>query len=168
MLTYNERLSFLMRKNQGGLDMPKYIKELGSLVRDDAYEVIGLEASDGIMGKIRENWPNYSRIKRIYTELPFEDRTILKRIVKNIAVDKRCYLSIKYSETCGIAELNDINCFNADFRWEDEHTGMITLYSYDLINELIIDFYEEYNEYFIDLELYGYRWNQYMSNEILL
>lgn len=108
MLTYNERLSFLMRKNQGRLDMPKYIKELGSLVRDDAYEVIGLEASDGIMGKIRENWPNYSRIKRIYTELPFEDRTILKRIVKNIAVDKRCYLSIGYSEICGIAELNDI------------------------------------------------------------
>ena len=35
MLTYNERLSFLMRKNQGRLDMPKYIKELGSLVRDD-------------------------------------------------------------------------------------------------------------------------------------
>ena len=45
---------------------------------------------------------------------------------------------------------------------------MITLYSYDLINELIIDFYEEYNEYFIDLDLYGYRWNQYMSNEMLL
>ncbi|MBO7608211.1 MAG: hypothetical protein J6T28_11460 [Paludibacteraceae bacterium] len=168
MLTYNERLSFLMRKNQGRLDMPKYIKELGSLVRDDAYEVIGLEASDVIMGKIRENWPNYSRIKRIYTELPFEDRTILKRIVKNIAVDKRCYLSMGYSEICGIAELNDITRFNADFRWEDEHTGMITLYSYDLINELIIDFYEEYNEYFIDLDLYGYRWNQYMSNEMLL
>jgi len=73
-----------------------------------------------------------------------------------------------YSEICGIAELNDINRFNADFRWEDEHTGMITLYSYDLINELIIDFYEEYNEYFIDLDLYGYRWNQYMSNDMLL
>ena len=71
-------------------------------------------------------------------------------------------MSIGYSEICGISELNDINHFNVDFSFEDEHTGTIILYSYDLDNELLIDFYEEYSEYYMDIELYGYRWNQFM------
>lgn len=158
----NERLLFLIRKNQGRLNMPCYIEELNKLVHDNDYKIIGLEESDRIMGKIKENSRKYSNIKQVYTELPFNDRSILKTIVRNVANDGKCFMSIGYSEMCGISELNDINHFNVDFRFEDEHTGTIILYSYDLDNELLIDFYEEYSEYYMDIELYGYRWNQFM------
>lgn len=55
--------------------------------------------------------------------------------------------------------MNVIDFFNADFQYEDEHSGLIVFYDRSLTNSLVIDFYEEWNEYYYDLEIYGKDWS---------
>ena len=45
--------------------------------------------------------------------------------------------------------------FNVSFHYEDDSGWLITFYDKSLTNMLVVDFYEEWNEYFYDIEIYG-------------
>ena len=49
--------------------------------------------------------------------------------------------------------------FNVSFHYEDDSGGLITFYDKSLTNMLVVDFYEEWNEYFYDIEIYGKQWS---------
>ena len=55
-------------------------------------------------------------------------------------------MSIKHSDLCGRVVLNGIDFFNADFQYEDEHSGLIVLYELSVTSWLVSDFYEAWNE----------------------
>ena len=54
-----------------------------------------------------------------------------------------------------LALLDRIDMFNVSFHYEDDSGGLITFYDKSLTNMLVVDFYEEWNEYFYDIEIYG-------------
>ena len=49
--------------------------------------------------------------------------------------------------------------FNVSFHYEDDSSGLITFYDKSLTNMLVVDFYEEWNEYFYDIEIHGKQWS---------
>ena len=68
-------------------------------------------------------------------------------------------MSIKNSDICGLVLLERIDMFNVCFHYQDDSSGLITFYDKSLTNMLIIDFYEEWNEFFYDVEIYGKKWS---------
>lgn len=68
-------------------------------------------------------------------------------------------MSIKNSDICGRVVLDKISSFNVDFQYWDNIGGLIVFYDRSLTNSLVIDYYEEWNEYYYDLEIYGKEWN---------
>ena len=66
----------------------------------------------------------------------------MKQILSHIGnrYNDAVYMSIKHSDLCGRVVLNGIDFFNADFQYEDEHSGLFVLYDLSLTNSLVIDF----------------------------
>ncbi|KAA0989160.1 hypothetical protein [Dyadobacter aurulentus] len=159
----NNRLNFLVRKNKGKELMPEYESELRSLLISPVFDILTLEETDAITERIRQR--DLGRNEKKILRIPFQDKSALKRFC--LAIEKndssKVFISLGYTEFCGIASVNDIRQFNPEFSYQDEHSGLIVLYSEDLNNRLIIDFYAENDLYFYDMEIGGRRWTNFDS-----
>lgn len=156
------RLQFLLRKNAGKRYLETYKDILSKLIVDGNYNIIGLEETDVISEKIIKNQITLQDNNLIWTDkhIPFVEKSKLKRIISGIQSRNNdiVYMSIKNSDLCGLVVLNRIDSFNVNFQYRDEPSGLIVFYDRSLINKLIVDFYEEDNEYFYDLEIQGREW----------
>ena len=156
------RLQFLLRKNAGKQYFEIYQEELSKLVIGKDIKVMSLEESDMIFKMISDNMLfEQSNLAWSAKQIPFQDKRILKKIISDIQLkyDDIVYMSIKNSDICGLTLLDRIDMFNVYFHYQDESSGLITFYDKSLTNMLVLDFYEEWNEYFYDIEIYGKQWS---------
>lgn len=63
------------------------------------------------------------------------------------------------SKNYGVYLLLTINEFNSDFYFNDDSSGIFSLVSEKMDNEMILDFYEEDNSEYLEIELYGKQWS---------
>ena len=108
------------------------------------------------------NW-NFSKqtlIPNCRRNTLFTQKEILKGIITKIqlAYSAPVYMSIGYSDMCGLVMIERISLFNSDFEFNDEHSGLIVFYDKNASNKLVIDFYEEDCMFFYDLQLFGEQW----------
>lgn len=165
----NDRLSFLLRKNTGKRYMQEYLNELSKLVYQDKFEILTLEESDCIFEYIKKHL-RYEPVSRC-TQNIFSNKDKLKKTILEIQrIDKsNVYMSLGFSEMCGIVLLEYIDLFNINFAFDDEHSGLIVFYDKELKNSLVVDFYKENGICYYDLEVVGEEWIkiiQYESSSI--
>ena len=55
---------------------------------------------------------------------------------------------------CGLLPIPNLSVFNWNFKYEDEKSGIIVFIRQDKKEELVLDFYEEDFQYFLDIEIY--------------
>ena len=158
----NNRLQFLLRKNAGKRYMAEYLTELSKLITNNKFKILNLEDSDVISKSIIDNHEKLL-FKMDYWECRntlFTQKEILKGIITKIQLvySAPVYMSIGYSDMCGLVMIKRISFFNSDFEFNDEHSGLIVLYDKNAINKLVIDFYEEECMFYYDLQLFGEQW----------
>jgi len=158
----NCRLQFLLRKNAGKRYMAEYLTELSKLITNNKFKILNLEDSDVISKSIIDNHEKFLS-KMDYWECSnvlFTQKEILKGIITKIQLvySAPVYMSIGYSDMCGLVMTKRISFFNSDFEFNDEHSGLIVLYDKNAINKLVIDFYEEECMFYYDLQLFGEQW----------
>ena len=158
----NSRLQFLLRKNAGKRYMAEYLTELSKLITNNKFKILNHEDSDVISKSIIDNHEKFLS-KMDYWECSnvfFTQKEILKGIITKIQLiySDPVYMSIGYSNMCGLAMIERINFFNSDFEFNDEHSGLIVLYDKSASNKLVIDFYEEECMFYYDLQLFGEQW----------
>lgn len=156
--TMNNRLNFLVRKNKGKELMAEYQSELRRLLKSSVFDLLSLEETDAISERVKQN--DLEKNERKILHIPFYEKEVLRSVLETIKkIDSsKIFVSLGYTEFCGIASIRNIGQFNPDFSYEDEHSGLIVLYSEDLNNRLIIDFYDENDQHFYDLEIGGSSW----------
>lgn len=160
---YGKQITVSTKKNKGKQYLPEYQEQLSKLVIGDNFKILSLEDSDTISAEIIQNGELFQQGNVAWKSqrIPFLEKTELKQILLHIGrrYDDAVYMAIKHSDLCGRVVLNGIDFFNADFQYEDEHSGLIVFYDLSLTNSLVIDFYEEWNEYYYDVEIYGKDWS---------
>ena len=142
--------------------MAEYLTELSKLITNNKFKILNHEDSDVISKSIIDNHEKFLS-KMDYWECSnvfFTQKEILKGIITKIQLiySDPVYMSIGYSNMCGLAMIERINFFNSDFEFNDEHSGLIVLYDKNAINKLVIDFYEEECMFYYDLQLFGEQW----------
>lgn len=112
-------------------------------------KLLSIVETDNIISKI-------VNLERKRTEkIIFNNKFKLKNIIMEFFKDKSIiYLCTDISLDCGILVLNSINDFNFDFRFEDEPTGVITLINSNSNLKILLDFYEENHNQFIEIEIF--------------
>lgn len=137
--------------------MSMFSFELCKLVTNNKFTVVDFEKSEEIRKLTSQNFKKSPKNCLTFPSTPFHSKELLKNVLSCInQVNKDCvYIGIGLSEQCGYARLDSIMDFNTQFNYLDESTGIINLYSSDIENELIIDFYEEDEVWYYDLEIRG-------------
>lgn len=97
-----------------------------------------------------------SSLKLVYsTKMMFDDKTELKRIIaEKIESEDGFYLFTSLSRDCGVVVIDSLEDFNFDFNFMDDHSGIVSLVSSNLKEKILLDFYEEEGEKFIEVEYY--------------
>ena len=156
------RLQFLLRKNAGKRYFEKYQEELSKLIIDNDFKVLNLEDSDIISAAIIKNNKLFQQSNTTWTvrQKPFLEKNELRKVISHIQrkYNDIVYMSIKDSDMCGRVVLDKISSFNINFQYWDSIGGLIVFYDRSLTNSLVIDYYEEWNKYYYDLEIYGKEW----------
>ena len=114
----NSRLQFLLRKNAGKRYMAEYLTELSKLITNNKFKILNHEDSDVISKSIIDNHEKFLS-KMDYWECSnvfFTQKEILKGIITKIQLiySDPVYMSIGYSNMCGLAMIERINFFNSD------------------------------------------------------
>lgn len=133
-----------------------YLKELNALTNIEVIEdmLLSVVESNKIGSVPHEN--SYK------TKILFHEKDkLLIFIGKLIKLkDDKAYLFITHSKKCGLLKLDNLKDFNINFNFNDEHAGLITIFLRDLSNELLLDYYEENGEYYLEIETYGDDWSK--------
>ena len=134
--------------------LPAYLKDLSALLQREvsAEELWSLPDTEAFFKKSRE-----VNLKMVFKEtLNFSDKLSLLRIAhENVEQwDSPYMMYLSDVETCGLLEIPTLSCFNWNFQFTDEHCGIIFFTRKDVRENTILDFYEEYSEYFIDVEVF--------------
>lgn len=143
------------RRLYGKQFLHEYLKELNALtnIQIEKDMLLSIEETDKL-GKVSHEMSYKSQIF-------FHEKDKLLIFIGQLIKLKNgmCYLWISYSNDCGILKLNSLNDFNVNFNFEDEHAGLIAIIMEDLSNELILDYFEDNGEYYLDIETYGKEWS---------
>jgi hypothetical protein len=149
-----ENIEQKKRRLYGKRYREEYLKELNALtnVKVSESNLLSIVESD-LIGNVVKN-DTYK------TTIRFNDKEELLILVGEMikAKNKSCYLYTTYSQDCGVLKLKNLNEFNINFNFEDEHAGLIKIVLEDLTNEIILDFYMQDNDSYLDLEVFGNDW----------
>lgn len=136
--------------------LPAYLKDLSALLQREvsAEELLPIAETDVFL---KEFWKR-KKNNVCRTTLDFFDKLSLLRIVhENVEQwDSPYMLHLTHALDCGLLEIPSLSCFNWNFRFADESYGIIIFIRKDKREKIVLDFYEEYSEYFIDVEVYQY------------
>lgn len=87
--------------------------------------------------------------------IPFGDKEKLQTIIiERLKLQGTIYLFTSLSKDCGAIEIPSINNFNFNFDFSDDKSGIISLINSDLKRKILLDFYENENNKFIEIEYY--------------
>ena len=149
-----ENIEQKKRRLYGKRYLEEYLKELNALtnVKVSESNLLSIVESD-LVGTVVKN-TTYK------TTISFNDKEKLLLLVGEMikAKNNKCYLYTTYSQDCGVLKLKNLNEFNINFNFEDEHAGLIKIVLEDLTNEIILDFYKHDNDAYLDLEVFGNDW----------
>lgn len=157
-----DKQAILFRKQRCQQHLATYLKELKAVFNVNSNEVtiLNLEETDSIgeqsSGKINNNIAS----KKI---IPFDHKeNFLRFYIDNCSrlQPGNVYVFTDYSKDCGAAVFNSLKCLNPIFAFNAEHAGIISILSQDLANKLILDFYEENNKLFLEVEALGSLWGE--------
>lgn len=140
----------------GKQSLKDYLKELNALTNIEVKEEMLLSKLESdALGKVPEDF-SYK------TKILFNEKERLLMFIGDLIKlkDGECYLYTAYSKKCGALKLGSLKDFNINFNFNDEHAGLLTITMKDLSNELLLDFYEEANEYYLEIETYGKNWSK--------
>lgn len=88
--------------------------------------------------------------------IPFEQKNELRRIIhstiQNESIPYLVYLN--QSLLCGLCIIPNLYVFNWNFKFNDEPYGLIIFIRKDGKEKIVLDFYEEDLEYFLDIIIY--------------
>lgn len=133
-----------------------YLKELNSITN--------MEVNVGMLESLTED----ERLKGIVSKKVFKDK-ILFHDKENLLLffgqllklkNGKAYIYTTYSKEFGLLKINGLEDFNVNFNFNDEHAGLISIILRDLSNELTLDFYEEEDEYYLEVQSYGDDWSK--------
>lgn len=133
--------------------MPTYLKDLSSLLQRDIKkeELLSLAETDAFFNK----YLNQPRITIYKKTLNFADKHALNCAVREHMSEWEVPYMIYLSEVdcCGLLEIPSLSCFNWNFQFNDEQAGLICFIRKDGYEKLLLDFYEDDLNLFIDVEI---------------
>jgi hypothetical protein len=150
-MEYKETLEQKKRRIYGRQYLNKYLDILYKLVIDKKkINLLNIIDTDNISNKT-------SNLVLIFSDkIYFSDKGKLKKIIldniKNF--NEEYYLFTSLSKECGVAELDSLNDFNFNFDFKDEPSGILTLVNYSITNKILLDYYEEDNIEYLEVEIY--------------
>lgn len=124
-------------------------------------EILINKISSGTLLSIVETDCFYSRIDcekkpRIKKTILFSARKDVMKILKAHSIDfnDTYVLWIKDSDYCGAFKLESLNYFNFEFPYDVSRNGIIVLTQIDYKYKILLDFYEENNVKYLDVEVF--------------
>jgi hypothetical protein len=145
---------FLAIKVNGRKYLDQYLTEMQNIsVKPVTVEnLLNLEATYSLI----------EQLKSIYFTQVFKEKNhfIEKEWLNGVIADHYesfndgLYIFTEYSKSCGALLLSSIDNFNFQFSFEAEHAGLITIVNNKITKKLVLDFYEENNQNFLEIELY--------------
>jgi hypothetical protein len=152
MLTKRE---LLVKKANGKKYMQEYLAELNVICtrRITEDQLLSLEETYDIIARIKSHISSESTIKE---QINFDEKIKLKHVIDEVknSFGNGLYLFTEYSKMCGVLYLEDIYQFNSDFNFTAEHAGIISLINKEITFKLVLDFYEEQSQQFLEIEVY--------------
>lgn len=151
---HNQTLAHKIRHNYGKLKMPDYLVLLRNLSTTAVDEdmLVSQDKSDMFLETITTSCTD-----TIVYNFPFQDKSKLKEIInKHCVIDQPHLLFTEYSEECGPLKLRSLNDFNLEFSFDAEPSGLIIFYAIDKSYSLMLDYYEEYGKYLINVKFTKY------------
>ncbi len=156
MTNNTETVEQKKRRLYGRQHLVAYLKELNAITNKKVDESMLLSIVDS--DKV-----NSTLFEECYkTRILFSDKEKLLLLIGRLISlkDGKIYLYTSYSEDCGLLKLDSLKDFNVNFNFNDEHYGLIIIILQDLSNKLILDFYEEKERYYLEIEAYGGDWSK--------
>lgn len=156
------RQDFLFRQQRGKQYLKDYLKELTTIFDVNSAEILilSLEETDYITEQTRSKLNREILAKEVVL---FNDKERLLSIYADKChrlLPNKIYVFTDYSKDCGVAVIDKLTRIKPTFSFDAEHGGLISILSEDLSNELILDFYEEKDEYFLEIEVLGNLWGK--------
>lgn len=155
-----DKREYLFRKQRGKTYLSKYLEELNAILdtAKGSYQVLSLEETDRILQRSAESI-NKEKVLKYQLEFDHKEEFLIDCMIEcNRLLSGMIYLFTGYSEDCGLAVVDTLMMLKPDFSFTSEHAGLISIISGDLSNKILLDFYEENNEYFLEIEIYGDLW----------
>lgn len=151
-----ETLEQKKRRLYGKSNLNEYLKELEAITKIDVSQIdlLSIVESD----KVVFNGDDKSYKAKIL----FNDKERLLILFGDLLKlkDGKAFLSTEYSKDCGLLEIDSLKDFNVNFNFNDEHSGLITIVLKDLSNKLLLDFYEENQQQYLEIKVYGEDWSK--------
>lgn len=134
--------------------LPAYLQQLNKLLNIEvtADMLLSIVKTDSFLEQI-----DFDSDTLFYKEtISFEDKEKLQRIVRSKLLDWNANYMMELTNVkeCGLLPIPNLSVFNWDFKYEDEKSGIIVFIRQDKKEELVLDFYEEDFQYFLDIEIY--------------
>jgi len=121
-----------------------------SLIKIENKDLLSIVETDKIIDKASSLLLNNS------LKIEFSNKDELKKEILNIFnYQDRVYLFTSLSEDCGTVDINLLNEFNFNFNYNDDISGIIILISTLREKKILLDFYEEDEKKYIEIEFYS-------------
>lgn len=151
METYDQK----KRRLLGNKCLHRYLNELnrlfnGKINKQNLLSIVDTDTFLQSVSYFKDSKPYYKNI------IKFSDKNTLKNIlsakITNWDVPYMVYLSD--SLKCGLLEIPSLSYFNLDFSFFDEPSGIIIFIRMDGKEKILLDYYEDNNDYFLEIEIY--------------
>ena len=141
------------RRIMGKQFLPRYMNSLNEILTNkispDA--LLSIVETDYFYSQI-----DYEKKPRIKKTILFSERKNVEKILKAHSIDfnERYILWIEDSNHCGVLKLESLNYFNFEFPYDVSKNGIIVLTQIDYKYKILLDFYEEDNIKYLDVEFF--------------
>jgi hypothetical protein len=121
-----------------------------SLIKIENKDLLSIVETDKIIDKAS------SLLLSNSLKIEFSNKDELKKEILNIFnYQDRVYLFTSLSKDCGTVDINLLNEFNFNFNYNDDISGIIILISTLRKKKILLDFYEEDEKKYIEIEFYS-------------
>jgi hypothetical protein len=147
-----ETLEQKKRRLFGKKYLISYLQELNKIIvnKVSQSDLLSIEETDEILKY------KFSSNSTTSFKILFNNKEDFKKIInKYIEIDNnKYYVFTSYWFDCGALKINILSDFNFDFYFDDEHSGIISFIREDIMQKIILDYYEEGDCKFLDIEIY--------------
>ena len=133
-----------------------YLEDASKLLKREVTknDLISVEQTNAIL-----NLNSFPKRQVTYSNtLRFDDKPTLMDEIRSHVMewDTAYFFYLTKVECCGMVEIPSLSDFNWNFSFNDERHGMIYFLRKDKKERILLDFYEEFSEFYIDVEITRY------------